>query len=260
MAAEDIGARIPRRDPGSDDLFKTLLTGFYPRIHDKGLAPQDWLRNYYLTYVERDVRSAVNVGDIEAFSRFVRLCAGRAGQLLNISSLGADCGVSHPTARRWLSILEASFIIHLLRPHHENFRKRLVKSPKLYFLDTGLLCYLLRIKSPDELQTHALRGAIFETFILSEYLKARLHQGLEPDVYFWRDSAGHEVDLLMDLGSRLVPVEVKSGQTVARDFLKGLDFWRSLSGQEDCPAALVYGGDSSSTRKGTAVYSWRHWM
>lgn len=255
-----LGRKVPKRMSSKGELFRTLFTGFYPRIHDKKLEPQDWLRNYYQTYVERDVRSLVNVGDLETFGRFVQLCAGRCGQLLNLSSLGSDCGVSHVTARRWMSVLEASFIVYRLRPFHKSFNKRVIKSPKVYFLDTGLLCYLLRIRSPEDLVTHAMRGAVFETFVLSELLKAFYHQGLAADVYFWRDSAGHEIDILIDRGEEVVPIEVKSGETVAEDFFKGIEFWRSLPGQAKAPACLVYGGGESYQRRGVMVYSWRDWL
>ena len=252
-----LGRRLPRRRrPAGAELMETLFRGFYPRIHDKRLDPRRWLRDYQQTYVERDVRELVNVGDLETFRLFVRLCAGRNGQLLNLSGLASDAGVTHTTARRWLSILEASFLVARLRPHHRNFNKRLVKSPKLYFLDTGLLCYLLRIRSPEELRAHASRGAVFETFVLSELLKARLHRGEEPDVHFWRDSAGHEVDFVIDGGETLTPIEVKSGQTVAGDFFAGLRYWRGLAGDPAAPAALVYGGDRSYRREGFTVYRW----
>lgn len=254
-----------RRSVGSTDqgttpdLFGTLLVGGYPRIHDKGLRPQAWLGNYYQTYLERDVRDLLNVGDIEGFGRFVRLCAGRSAQLLNASSLAADAGVSHTTVRRWLSILEASFIIYLLQPHHRNFNKRMVKSPKLYFLDTGLLCYLLRIQSAADLTTHAARGAIFETWVVSEVLKNYYNRGAEPDIYFWRDSAGHEIDLLIDRGAKQIPIEVKSGQTIASDFFAGVEYWRDLARQPDDPACLIYGGDTSYTRRRVSVVSWADW-
>ena len=241
------------------NLFQTLFTGGFPRIHDKGLAPQGWLANYYQTYLERDVRDLLNVGDIEGFGRFVRLCAGRSGQLLNASSLAADAGISHTTVRRWLSILEASFVIYLLRPHHRNFNKRLVKSPKLYFVDTGLLCYLLRVQAATDLATHAARGAIFETWVISEALKNYYNRGREPDVYFWRDSAGHEVDLLMDKGTKLLPVEIKSGQTIASDFFDAIKYWRSLAGPRTGAAALVFGGDDSYERRGVSVLAWSDW-
>ena len=236
-----------------------LFVGGYPRIHDKGLEPQRWLANYYQTYLERDVRDLLNVGDLEGFGRFVHLCAGRSGQLLNASSLAADAGVSHTTVRRWLSILEAGFVVYLLRPHHRNFNKRLVKSPKLYFLDTGLLCYLLRVQSAPDLVSHAARGAIFETWVVSEALKNFHNRGVEPDLYFWRDSAGHEIDLLIDQGTKQIPIEVKSGQTIATDFFADLDYWRMMAGRAESAAGLVYGGDSSYQRRGVSVISWSDW-
>ena len=234
--------------------MRTLFRGFYPEIHDKRRNARRWLRDYLQTFVERDVRQRVNVGDPETFRLFVRMCAGRNGQLLNLSSLASDVGVTHTTVRRWLSALEASFLVVLLGPHHRSFNKRLIKSPKLYFLDTGLLCHLLRIRSPEELRTHAARGAVFESFVLSELLKARLHRGDEPDISFWRDSAGHEIDFVIDDGETLTPIEAKSGQTVAGDFFAGLRFWKKLSGGRE--AALVYGGDRSFRREGVNVYRW----
>lgn len=256
---ENIGTTPARARGSRGDLFEELFKGFYPRIHDKDLDPQEWLRNYYQTYIERDVRSLVNVGDLEGFGRFVRLCAGRSGQLLNLSSLGADCGVTHSTAKRWLSVLEASYIVYLLRPHFRNFNKRLVKSPKLYFLDTGMLCYLLRIRSPEDLATHALRGAVFETFVVSELLKTYQNHGREPDVYFWRDSAGHEIDLLIDRGEMLLPIEIKSGETIASDFFKNLEFWRSLPNQAEAATAIVYGGEDSRMQRDANVCAWHDW-
>lgn len=247
------------RDRNPAELFETLYAGGYPRIHDKQLKPQSWLANYYQTYLERDVRDLLNVGDIETFGRFVRLCAGRSGQLLNTASLAADAGVTHTTARRWLSTLEASFIIFLLRPHHRNFNKRLVKSPKLYFVDTGLLCYLLRIGAAADLATHASRGAVFETWVVSEALKNSLHQGVEPHLHFWRDSAGHEIDLLIGDDDSPIPIEIKSGQTVAGDYFVGIDFWRSMTGRPDAPAAVVYGGNDMFKRRGNSVIPWSEW-
>jgi predicted AAA+ superfamily ATPase len=257
LRVASIGLELPGKRPGSRaGVMETLFRGFYPRIHDKKLDPQRWLRNYYQTYVERDVREIVNVGDIETFGRFVRLCAGRNGQLLNLTSLANDCGVTHTTAKRWVSILEATFLVVLLRPHSRNFGKRLIKTPKLYFLDTGLLCYLLRIRSSADLRLHALRGGIFESFVLSELLKNYLHRAEEPDLYFWRDSAGHEIDLLIEQGRNLMPVEIKSGETVASDFLAGLRFWRGLVRNPAAPAALIYAGDRSFRREGVTVYRW----
>jgi hypothetical protein len=253
----EIGRSIPQDRNGAGlDLLSTLYSGFFPRIHDQGLEPQEWLRNYTQTYLERDVRDILNVGDLEIFRRFLGLCAGRSGQLLNLSTLAADCGITHTTARRWLSVLEASFIVWILRPHHKNFNKRLVKSPKLYFVDPGLLCYLLHIRSPQELSLHSARGAVFETYVVSELIKRSLHLGKESSIYFWRDSGGNEVDILLDGEKGIVPVEVKSGQTVAADFCKGLDYWKKISGAKSESAGLIYGGDSSYHRQSVTVYAW----
>ena len=258
---EEIAKGSGRTLVGKDNnLFETLFTGGYPRIHDKGLAPHDWLSGYYQTYVERDVREVLNVGDLETFGRFMGLCAGRTGSLLNLSSLANDCGITHTTARRWLGVLETSFIIRLLRPHHKNFNKRLVKSPKLYFLDSGLLCYLLRIRSAEDLALHASRGAIFESWVVSEAIKNFTHRGLRSDVYFWRDSAGHEVDLLIDTGGdNLLPIEIKSGQTFNPDFAKELNWWRETSGSGERSGVVVYGGEKSFHYKNIHVLSWRAW-
>lgn len=237
-------------------LADTLFAGFFPRIHDQGLPPRDWLANYYQTYLERDVRNVLNVGDLDAFSRFVRLCAARSAQLLNLSSLASDCGVTHTTARRWISLLEASFLLLLLRPHHQNLGKRLIKSPKLYFLDSGLLCFLLGIRSPTDLVHHAQRGAIFESFILSELHKNFLHRGEPSEVYFWRDATGHEVDFVIDLGAQRIGIETKSGETIAADFFDGLRYWRNLARRDAPSAALVYGGNRRFRQDEVTVHPW----
>ena len=244
----------PSPRPSERSLDEVLFTGSFPRIHDLGLEPQGWLRNYYRTYLERDVRSITNVGDINSFSRFVSLCAGRSGQVLDLSKLGSDAGISQPTARRWLSILEASFQIFLLRPYHRNFNKRLIKRPKLYFLDTGLLCYLLRIRTADELNLHSARGAIFETFIVAEYFKKLHHHNLDPDIYFWRDSNRNEVDLILDYLPSKTAIEIKAGQTVAKDHFKGLDLWRRLDTSHR--SILYYGGDQSFPFGDHSVVPW----
>lgn len=252
-----LGGPAPRplpRPPGK--LEDLLFSGFYPRIHDKKIDPRDWLSSYYQTYLERDVRNVLNVGDLEAFSRFVHLCAGRAGQLLNLSGLASDCGITHTTARRWISILEASFLVTLLRPHHRNFGKRLIRSPKLYFLDTGLLCFLLGVQASKDLHSHPARGSIFESFVLSELHKNFLNRGEQPPVYFWKDAQGHEIDFLLDTAGRLIPVEAKSARTVADDFFDGISLWRKLSRQPNVPAGLVYAGDQRFRRHGTTVYPW----
>lgn len=238
------------------DLETILHMGLYPRIHDKSLIAQDWLSAYYRTYVERDVRDIVNIGNLDAFQRFVRLCAGRSGQLLNLSSLAADSGISHTTARQWISILQAGFIIHLLPPHHVNFSKRLIKSPKLYFLDTGLLCYLLRIREPSDLVIHALRGPVFETFVFSERFKSFTHRGETPPLFFWRDRTGHEVDLVIDAGQKLIPVEIKSGQTVNASFFDGLRYFCALGTPASETGVLIQGGDAAYKRENFLVRPW----
>lgn len=244
-----------RRKP-SFDLEEILYQGLYPRIHDKKLEAQDWLSAYYRTYVERDVRDIANIGNLEIFQRFVRLCAGRSGQLLNHSSLAADCGISHTTARHWISILQAGFIIHLLPPHHQNFSKRIIKSPKLYFLDTGLLCYLLRIREPDDIPTHAMKGGIFETFVMSELYKAFVHRGEIPPLYFWRDRTGHEVDIVIDTGKNLIPIEVKSGETVDNSLFDGLRYFTSLGTPASKTGVLTHGGEARYQRENFIVRPW----
>ena len=242
--------------PPPRSLMECLFMGGYPRIHDKHLDPRDWLASYYQTYLERDVRNVLAVGDLEQFSRFVLLCAGRNGQLLNLSSLASDCGATHTTARRWLSVLEASFLIALLRPYHRNFGKRLVKSPKLYFLDTGLLCYLLQIDTAQALYQHAARGAIFEAFVLSELYKNFMNRGQRPWLYFWRDVAGHEVDFLIEQGTDLLPIEVKSSETLSDESFRELLNWRAISSHRGGPLALIYAGSETTLRKNVRVYPW----
>ena len=256
MGDPDIAKPEVRKYKTGRQLFETLYAGFYPRIHHQGLDPREWLASYYETYIERDVRNVVRVGDLETFSRFVRLCAGRSGQLLNLSSLALDTGISHTTARQWISVLEASYIVTLLRPYYQNFGKRLVKSPKLYFLDTGLLCYLLNIRNPDDLFHRSERGAIFEAFVISELVKNFIHRGERPDVYFWRDSAGHEIDVVMPFGDKLVAVEIKSAQTINSSFFKNLDFWFRIVGEENTSAALIYGGDELQIRSKVVIRPW----
>ena len=243
-----------KRPPFS--LEKILFQGLYPRIHDKGLDPHDWLSAYYRTYVERDVRDMANIGNLEAFQRFVRLCAGRTGQLLNLSSLASDCGISHTTARHWVSILQAGFIIHLLPPHHANFSKRIIKSPKMYFLDTGLLCYLLRIREPEDIPVHPMKGAIFETFVFAEVYKAFAHTGEVPPLYFWRDRTGHEVDIVIDTSKKLVPIEIKSAETIDGSFFDGLRYYISLGVPVSKTGVLVHGGDALYQRENFVVRPW----
>jgi uncharacterized protein len=234
-----------------DDI---LFTGFFPRIHDQGLDAAAWLDGYVRTYVERDVRSVGGVGDLDTFTRFVGLCAARSGQLVNLSSLGSEAGVTHTTVKRWLSVLRAGYVLDLVQPHHANFSKRLVKTPKLFFLDPGLLCHLLGVRGPADVHSHPLRGALVETLVYCELRKVFLHHGERAPLFFWRDTHGHEVDFVVDIGGRRLAVEVKSGETLASDAFRGLDYYTGLSG--DVGGMLVYGGDDSYPRGPHLVRSW----
>jgi predicted AAA+ superfamily ATPase len=239
------------------DLNELLWCGLYPPIHDRSLAPERWFANYVMTYVERDVRQLIEVQNLSLFQRFLKMCAARCGQLLNMSSLANDCGVTHKTIGAWLSVLQAGYVIFLLQPHHQNFGKRLVKTPKLYFHDTGLVAYLLGIQDAAHLSIHSARGALFENLVISELMKYRFNQGLASNLYFWRNNTGEEVDVLIEQGEQLMPVEIKSSQTFHSDFLTGLTKWAKYAGATALPAHLVYGGDLSMTRQGVAVHGWR---
>jgi hypothetical protein len=253
---------IQRFPKAPADLWTLVWTGGYPRIYDRKLPADEWLSGYASTYVERDVRQLVNVGDLLAFQTFVRLCAGRVGQLVNLSALGADAGITHMTARAWVSVLEASFIAFRLPPLHRNLTKRLVKTPKLYFHDTGLLCWALGIRSPAQLDTHPLRGAIFECWVVSEILKHHTHRGLTPRLSFFRDQKGHECDLVIEQGDRLTAVEIKSGQTVASDVFAALarvvdDLRAGPGGTMPVAPVVVYAGGDSHARTVAHQLSWR---
>lgn len=240
----------------SCSLDHILLKGLYPPVHDRNLDPHIWAGNYIRSYVERDVRQMIKIGDLSMFQRFVGLCAARIGQLVSFSGLAADAGITHNTAKAWISLLEASYIVFLLRPHHRNFRKRIIKSPKLYFYDTGLASWFLSIEREREMNLSSMRGPFFENLIISEMLKNRYNAGRKNNLYFWRDRSGHEVDIVIEKADRLIPVEMKSGKTVNRDFFKALDWWRRITSSDN--SCLVYGGDSSYRIEGTSVISWRN--
>lgn len=240
--------------PGSPDEF--LLKGLYPPLYDRPLKPQEWYGNYLMTYLERDVRQIANVHDLILFQRFVRMCAARTAQLLNLSSLASDCGVSQGTARNWIAILQASYILFLLQPHHQNFGKRLVKTPKLYFHDTGLAAALLGVQDTEHMTVHPARPALFETFVVNEFLKARYNAGLASNLYFWRDNVGNEVDIVTEIGPLLHPVEIKSGRTLTEDAFAGLGRWLKYAGKKSAVPTLVYGGEESFERSGIRVRSW----
>lgn len=238
-------------------LDSLLFSGLYPPLYDRDVKPPTWHANYILTYLERDVRQMVNVRDLTTFQRFLKMCAARNGQLLNLSSLANDCGITHNTAKAWISILEASYIVFLLTPHHKNFGKRLVKSPKLYFHDTGLAAYLLGIQNAEQFSIHSMRGALFEGFVISQLLKSRYNRGLASNLCFWRDSTGNEIDLIMEKGEKLEPLEIKSGQTITRDYFKGIDKWLVFAGETAGPARIVYGGKETQLRTGVEVIPWQ---
>lgn len=248
---------LERADQQPRDLDALLYTGLYPPIHDRALEPSIWYGNYVQSYVERDVRQMVNVRDLTSFQRFVRLCAGRTGQLLNLSGLGADAGITHNTAKAWLSVLEASYIVHLLPPHHRNFRKRVVRTPKLYFFDTGLAAWLLEIRTTSQLRSHPLRGALFESWVVAELMKKRFHRGQRSNIYYWRDRSGLEVDVLIDEGDTMIPVEIKAGTTLNSDFFQGLRRWTALAGEAAAPGRLVYGGEQRQSRGAHAAIPWQ---
>jgi len=238
------------------DLNTALFQGCYPALYDRDVSPPDWFANYISTYIERDVWQLVAVRNLTQFQTFVKMCAARSGQLLNLTSLGADCGISSVTAKQWLSVLEASYIVSLLQPHHRNFGKRLVKAPKLYFCDVGLAAWLLGIRDATSLDTHAARGALFETYVVSELMKQRLNAGQPRDLYFWRDSAGNEVDVVIESAQGLQAIEIKSGSTFASDWTDGLKKWQKFAGDESIQPSLVYGGTDSHEREGVQVWGW----
>lgn len=243
-----------RRAPRRIELL--LFRGLYPPLYDRRHDPLVWYANYVQTYLERDVRQLINVRELGAFQRFVRMCAARTGQLLNLSSLANDCGITHNTAKAWVSVLEASYIVFLLQPYHRNLNKRLVKTPKLYFYDSGLASWLLGIQTMEQLATHSMRGALFETWVIGELLKKRYNQALPADIYFWRDRAGNEVDVLCEEGGRVSPVEIKSGQTITEEHLAGLRRWVELAGKMAVNPRLVYAGDNRYVRSGIEILPW----
>jgi hypothetical protein len=239
-------------------LDELMYAGSYPALYDRKIKPADWYASYVATYVERDVRQLAAIQDLALFQRFLRLCAARTGQLLNQSNIATDLGVAVGTIRHWLSVLEASFVIVLLQPHHSNFGKRLVRTPKLYFCDTGLAAYLVGIRSTNELSTHSMRPALFETWALSELRKRALNKGEDPRLFFWRDNIGTEIDAIVDgADGGLQPIEVKSGSTIAADAFRNINLFRKYAGERVRHPTLVYGGDDQYVRAGTRVVPWR---
>ena len=240
------------------EKIETLVQkGSYPAAHAADVSIERLYTNYIRLYVERDVRQIKNVADLGTFQKFMRLCAGRIGQVVNLTSLGNDCGINHSTAKAWLSLLEASYIIFSLYPYYKNFGKRLIKSPKLYFIDTGIACSLLKIRSADELSDHYLKGGLIESFMISDFLKQQYNDEQQPSLYFWRDNTGHEVDCVIDESKYPVPVEIKAGKTVVTDFFKDINFWEGITDTPQAPRYLVYGGSENQNWPQAHVVSWK---
>ncbi len=242
------------------DLFHAMFEGGYPRIAAQGFTPTRWLSDYVSTYIQKDVRQLLHVSDLQSFTTFVKLCAGRTAQELHLSAVGSEAGISHNTARAWLSVLEASFLCFRLPAWHRNLNKQLTKAPKLHFFDSGLLCYLLGIQEPTQIFSHPLRGAIFESFIVSEVYKARVHHGKEPNLFYFRESKGLEIDLLLEQGNELIATEIKSGATVIPEFFSQLDKFATLLQGKQLPLQiknrLIYGGNEPQQRTAATVIPW----
>ena len=239
------------------DLNNMLLKGFYPAIYDQPVDAETWKTNYIRTYIERDVRQIKNISNLQVFDRFLRLCAGRSGQLLNMSNLALETGVDIKTIGSWLGILESSFILFRLPPHYKNFNKRIVKMPKLYFYDIGIACSLLGIHTTEQLMCHPLAGSLFENFVISEFLKKNFNKGTNSSFYFWRDNTGHEVDLIIEDAGKLFPVEIKSGRTITPEYFSGLYFWQKITGSNE--GRIIYAGDSEQNRTdGIQITNWKN--
>jgi uncharacterized protein len=240
-----------------ETLEATLLKGFYPRLYVQPFDVQTWYANYISTYVEKDVRQTLHISDVLSFQRFLKLCAARTGMLVNYASLARDADISPNTAKAWLSILESSYIIKLLAPYHRNFNKRVIKSPKLYFYDPALVCTLLGIRTTEDLMLSTMRGALVETFAISELFKYSYNNNLPPQIYFWRDAQGHEIDAIIEKSfETTVPIEIKAGMTITPEFFKGLAEWQEITKQPGQDGYVVYGGAESFTRKQGAIVAW----
>jgi predicted AAA+ superfamily ATPase len=241
----------------TNDVDKLIFDGSYPRLYDKSISPLDFYPYYIQTYVERDVKLIKNITNQSSFIKFIKMCAGRTGQLLNISELANSCGITQVTANSWLSILQASFIIYFLRPHHKNFNKRLVKMPKLYFYDTGLACSLLAIKDKEQLPMHFAYGSLFENLVINEFVKDTLNKGAIPAYHFWRDKAGKEIDLISEKDNNILAFEIKAGKTFNNDFLKNLNYWNKISGNPPENTYVIYGGDKSFDMSSGKIIGWQ---
>lgn len=234
-----------------------ILKGFYPPIYDQNIPFEDWCPNYIKTYIEKDVRQIKNINDLYVFEKFLRILAGRTGQEFNANSIATDVGVDNKTILSWLGVLQSSYIIYLLKPHYQNFNKTIVKRPKIYFYDTSLVCSLLGIRNQNHLSSHPLKGAIFETMVVTEFVKKLTNKGLPINLFYWRDKTGREIDLIIEDGADLIPVEIKSGKTIQVDFFKNLNYWLGLSKSKS--SFLLHSGDTYQCRSnGTIVQNWRN--
>lgn len=251
-------AELKKTKHWKSNVNHNIFQGSYPRIYDKQIHPADFYPSYIQTYSERDVRQIVNVSNLHAFQKFMRLSAGRIGQLLNYNNIANELGVDLKTIKSWFSILEAGFIVFFLQPHYNNFNKRLVKTPKLYFYDTGLACSLLGINDAELINTHWAKGALLENLIIADMMKHKLHQVQNPSLFFWRDNTGNEIDLLEDLGSNVNIYEIKLSATINNSFFKGLDYYKKLAGNNVASMNLIYGGNRSYSRGDYQVRSWNN--
>lgn len=233
-----------------------MFDGFYPPVYDQEISPTDWYSNYIKTYLERDVRQIKNINNLLVFDKFLRILAGRTGQELNMTAIGNEVGVSTKTIQSWIGILVSSFIIYLLRPYYNNYKKTIVKRPKIYFYDTGVVCSLLRIQNNEQLENYPLRGAIFETMVISETIKAYTNKGIEPPLYYWRDKTGHEVDLIIDDFDDKKAIEIKSGKTILSEWFKKLNYWKKLTSIEK--SYIIYAGNQEQNRSNlTKITNWK---
>jgi predicted AAA+ superfamily ATPase len=243
--------------PGLEQFERVIFKGQYPRIYVRAIAPTDFYPSHIQTYIEKDVRLMKNIGDINAFIQFTQLCAGRVGQLLNYTGLANDAGISPNTAKAWLSILESSYIMYRLQPFNRNFNKRLVKSSKLYFYDTGIACSLLGIHDENQVNLHYMKGALFENLIINEFIKHNFNRGEYRLPYFWQDSRGKEIDCLLVDGEKVVPIEIKSGKTISNSYFDNLEYWHQLAATPKAQGYVVYGGDQSLQTGAGSFVSWR---
>ncbi|MBL7023638.1 MAG: ATP-binding protein [Candidatus Marinimicrobia bacterium] len=241
-----------------DKIDSFLFNGFYPRIYDNNLDPSQWLSSYVKTYVEKDVRQMVSIGDLSSFIMFLKVCAGRVGHLVNFSAIANEIGVSYQTVKRWISILEASYIIYKLPPFYKNVNKRVVKTNKLYFYDVGLVTYLLGIRNEDQLLSHYARGELFENMIVMEIVKNIYNKGLEIPLHFWRDRSGNEVDLLVEAGDRPIAIEIKSSKTIRSSFDKGLQYLQKIKVTDSNCSFVIYGGDKNERRTLSQFIGWKN--